>query len=94
MAAIDESYDDPADAVRGADLVILCTPVGLFSQILHQLTPHLAQGTIVTDVGSTKRSVVETAQKILQQLQKILRNLRPNNRSRRRRKSRLQRKWY
>jgi len=65
VGAIDEGYDDLPRAVRGADWVILCTPVGLFSQILHQLAPHLAQGAIVTDVGSTKRSVIETAQKIL-----------------------------
>src|SRR3712207_5664254 len=52
MGAIDESYDDPASAVRGADLVVLCTPVGVFPDVLRSIGPALAPGTIVTDVGS------------------------------------------
>jgi len=65
MGAIDESAATLADAVRGADLVILCTPVGLFQPILTEIAPVLASGAIVTDVGSTKRSVVESAETIL-----------------------------
>jgi len=53
------------EAVKDADLVILCTPVGLFRDILEQIAGHLKQGAVVTDVGSTKRSVVADAQKIL-----------------------------
>ncbi len=53
------------DAVDGADLVILCTPVGLFRQILTDIAPALGTGVIVTDVGSTKRSVVRDAVEIL-----------------------------
>jgi prephenate dehydrogenase len=45
---------DVAGAVRGADLVVLGTPVGLMQQILEQAAPHLAQGALVTDVGSVK----------------------------------------
>src|SRR5439155_25557914 len=37
VGAIDEAFDDPADSVRDADLVILCTPVGLFGEILRQI---------------------------------------------------------
>src|SRR5689334_9698327 len=59
--AIDEAAAAPADAVSGADLVILCTPVGLFRQNLTDIAPALAKGAIVTDVGSTKRAVVEAA---------------------------------
>ena len=62
VGAIDHAADDLPSAVESADLVILCTPVGLFPQILDQIAPHLAKGTVVTDVGSTKRSVVELAQ--------------------------------
>lgn len=65
MGAVDEMYDDPAAAVRDADLVILCTPVGTFPQILTAIGPALADGAIVTDVGSTKASVVEAAGRIL-----------------------------
>lgn len=60
--AIDEAYDDPAAAVRGADLVVLCTPVGLLGELLDRIAPALATGAIVTDVGSTKASVVQHAE--------------------------------
>lgn len=65
MGAVDEVYDTPATAVRGADLVLLCTPVGTFADLLRQIGPALATGAIVTDVGSTKVSVVESAGKLL-----------------------------
>lgn len=58
---VDEMYADPAQAVHRADWVVLCTPVGLFESLLRQIAPHLAPGTIVTDVGSTKASVVAAA---------------------------------
>src|SRR5687768_18568009 len=64
MGAIDELYDDPASAVRGADLVILCTPVGVFERMLRAIGPALADGAVVTDVGSTKASVVEAARRL------------------------------
>ena len=65
MGAIDEMYDDPAAAVRNADLVILCTPVGAFPEVLRAIGPALTSGALVTDVGSTKASVVEVARKLL-----------------------------
>lgn len=61
MGAIDRAELDPAVAVAGSDLVVLCTPVGLFDQILAAIAPALERGAIVTDVGSTKRSVVRLA---------------------------------
>jgi prephenate dehydrogenase len=63
--AIDEAANTPAEAVSGADLVILCTPVGLFRQNLTDIAPGLARGAIVTDVGSTKRAVVQAAAEVL-----------------------------
>jgi cyclohexadieny/prephenate dehydrogenase len=65
IGAIDAFDLDPAAAVAGSDLVILCTPVGTFQQLLRQIAPALARGAIVTDVGSTKRSVVRSAAKLL-----------------------------
>lgn len=65
MGAVDEVYDTAGAAVRGADLVLLCTPVGTFPDLLRQIGPALATGAIVTDVGSTKASVVESAGKLL-----------------------------
>ncbi len=58
---IDDGYDDPRLAVQNADLVVLCTPVGMLGDLLDQIVPALAPGTIVTDVGSTKRSLVAHA---------------------------------
>jgi cyclohexadieny/prephenate dehydrogenase len=50
--------DKVSEAVRDADCVILCTPVGTFASIGERIGPHLASGCIVTDVGSVKRSVI------------------------------------
>jgi prephenate dehydrogenase len=65
IGAIDRGTLDLADATAGMDLVILCTPVGLFNEILPKLATSLKHGAVVTDVGSTKASVVELAGKIL-----------------------------
>jgi cyclohexadieny/prephenate dehydrogenase len=49
---------DPARAVEGADCVMLCAPVGAFADLATAIAPHLAPGAILTDVGSTKQSVI------------------------------------
>lgn len=49
---------DPAAAVRGADCVILCVPVGAYAGVMASIAPHLAPGCILSDVGSTKGSVI------------------------------------
>jgi cyclohexadieny/prephenate dehydrogenase len=49
---------DPARAVEGADLVILCAPVGAYADLAERIAPHLAPGAILSDVGSTKQSVM------------------------------------
>ncbi len=49
---------DPAKAVEGADCVMLCAPVGAFADLAERIAPHLMPGAILTDVGSTKQSVV------------------------------------
>ena len=45
-------------AVEGADCVMLCAPVGAFADLAAAVAPHLAAGAILTDVGSTKQSVI------------------------------------
>ena len=47
-----------ADAVEGADLVIVSVPVGASEAVARQIAPRLKPGAIVTDVGSTKASVI------------------------------------
>jgi len=49
---------DPARAVVGADCVMLCAPVGAYAALAEAIAPHLSPGCIVTDVGSTKQSVI------------------------------------
>lgn len=53
------------DAVREADLVVLCTPVQTILQQLVDLAGRLAPGAVVTDVGSTKRAVMNAASSVL-----------------------------
>jgi len=49
---------DPGEAVKGADCVMLCAPVGAFAALAERIAPHLAAGAVLTDVGSTKQSVI------------------------------------
>ncbi len=58
LGLADEVFEHPADAVRGADLVILCTPVGTFSALAAEIAPHLEKGTILSDAGSVKTAVI------------------------------------
>jgi cyclohexadieny/prephenate dehydrogenase len=51
--------EDAAAAAEGADLVVLCTPVGAVAEIARQIGPRLKPGAIVTDVGSVKRAVID-----------------------------------
>jgi cyclohexadieny/prephenate dehydrogenase len=46
-------------AVKDADLVILCSPVGSYSQIAQDIAPHLKKGAILSDVGSVKSAVIK-----------------------------------
>ena len=55
----DRVFDTAADAVQGADLVVLCVPVGAMAAIAEEIGPHLAAGCTVTDVGSVKQAVIE-----------------------------------
>ena len=61
VGAIDRGTGDLGQAVEGADLIILCTPVGLFGDILRGMAGGVKPGALVTDVGSTKASVVAAA---------------------------------
>jgi cyclohexadieny/prephenate dehydrogenase len=47
-----------AEAVEGADLVIVCIPVGACGAVAKEIGPHLAPGATVSDVGSVKAAIV------------------------------------
>lgn len=55
----DEITESAADAVKDADLVILCVPVGAMKAVADEIGPHLREGAIVSDVGSVKGAVIE-----------------------------------
>lgn len=54
----DAYVTDPAQAVAGADLVIVSVPVGASGAVAQAIAPHLKPGAIVSDVGSVKADVV------------------------------------
>ncbi|MGO1120371.1 prephenate/arogenate dehydrogenase family protein [Rhodovibrionaceae bacterium A322] len=58
LGICDRAMLDPADAVKDADLVVICAPVGAFAQIGAAIAPALKSGAIVTDVGSVKQAVL------------------------------------
>jgi cyclohexadieny/prephenate dehydrogenase len=58
LGLVASAYAHAAEAVRGADLVILCAPVGAYAAIARQIGPVLERGAILTDVGSVKGAVV------------------------------------
>lgn len=65
MGAIDEGLTDLPQAIKGADLVILATPVEWIVKMLPQINPHLKRSCIVTDVGGTKEEIMVAAQNAL-----------------------------
>jgi len=54
----DSYHADPAEAVRGADCVILCIPVGVSGEVTKEIASALKPGAILSDVGSVKSSVI------------------------------------
>ncbi|HLH89781.1 MAG TPA: prephenate/arogenate dehydrogenase family protein [Xanthobacteraceae bacterium] len=54
----DRVVETNAEAVRDADLVIVCIPVGACGPVAQEIGPHLEAGAIVSDVGSVKGAVV------------------------------------
>lgn len=58
LGIVDVVEDDIGRAVEGCDGVILCVPVGAYAAVMAEIAPHLAPGCVLSDVGSTKGSVV------------------------------------
>jgi cyclohexadieny/prephenate dehydrogenase len=54
----DHLYADATEAVKGCDLVMLCTPVGAYGALAERIAPHLEHDAILTDVGSVKMAVI------------------------------------
>jgi len=58
LGLVDSIHADPAAAVAGADLTVVCTPLGAYAAIGAAIGPHLKPGSTLTDVGSVKQAVI------------------------------------
>ncbi len=65
LGIIDRAATDAADAVTGADMVVLAVPVGQMAAVMRAMAPYLSPHAVVTDVGSTKQDVVALMQQHL-----------------------------
>ena len=65
LKIIDHYSSDLSEAVSDANLVVLCTPVSTIVPLIKSLAPQVQPGTIITDVGSVKESVVHRADKLI-----------------------------
>ena len=65
LGIVDHVATDMADAMRGADLVLIAAPVAQTESILASMLPHLEAHTVVTDAGSTKTDVAASARAAL-----------------------------
>lgn len=55
----DQVVDTLQDAVKNADLIVLCIPVGAMGQVAKEIAPFLKLGSTLSDVGSVKRTVID-----------------------------------
>jgi prephenate dehydrogenase len=65
--AVHAATQSLGEAVAGADLVVLCTPIGQMRALALELVPFLSPGAIVTDVGSVKQCVVRDLEEAVHQ---------------------------
>ena len=65
LGLVDRVCESPAEAVDGADLVVLAAPIPAMPALLQAIAPALAQDVIVTDAASTKRSTIQAARAAL-----------------------------
>ncbi|WP_394777870.1 prephenate dehydrogenase [Undibacterium sp.] len=65
LGIIDQAASSVADAVQGADLILIAAPVAQTPAILAAIKPYLQPGMVVTDAGSTKSDVVAAAREVL-----------------------------
>ena len=61
----DQICDSATEAAQGADLIVLCVPVGAMESVAVEIAPVLKAGATVSDVGSVKRAVIDAVAKHL-----------------------------
>ena len=65
LGIVDHATDDYRDALDGASVVLIATPVAQIAAVLERLAPQVGSRTIVTDGGSTKQDVIAAARRAL-----------------------------
>jgi prephenate dehydrogenase len=65
LGVIDRMGNGLSHAVENSDLVVLASPVGVFEPVVREIAPHLQKGSILTDVGSVKGSLVRAVEELL-----------------------------
>jgi len=65
QGVVDSYHLDPREAVRGADFVLLAVPVDRMESLLEEVASSLAEGVLVSDVGSVKGALSESLPKCL-----------------------------
>ena len=53
-----ETTTDPGEAACGADLIVVCVPMGAYAAVGEAIAPHISPGAIVSDVGSVKQTAI------------------------------------
>ena len=61
---IDQYSTDIGEALDGANMIIIATPVGSYESILKEMKPHISTNMVISDVGSTKVSVIEAIKSV------------------------------
>jgi len=65
LGVVDGATTDPQQAVKDAELVILCTPLARMREVLAPMLPALKPGAVITDVGSVKAGVVQELESLV-----------------------------
>jgi cyclohexadieny/prephenate dehydrogenase len=58
LGLVDEVFETAAEAVKDADLVVFCVPIGVMADLAAEVAPFLKAGATITDVGSVKQAVI------------------------------------
>ncbi len=67
LGVIDDYHLDPAEAIKGADCIVIATPIGAYEALFTTLQPVLNDQVVITDVGSVKGVIVDQARQHLGQ---------------------------
>lgn len=65
LGIIDHFEHEVSKAVDGCDMVVVAVPLGAIRSVLEQMTGHLSENAVITDVGSAKQCVIEDGKNVL-----------------------------